>query len=117
VKIAEHVETYLENFLSNKPRMNTSHISKLSLLKAEATNAPQGADNKPQPSAMVIDETLGSLEELPGPENEFGSLIPIKLDLEIDGKRLKEVFLWDKTEPYLSIESFVKILMEEHNLN
>ena len=36
---------------------------------------------------------MGSLEDLPGPENEFGSLIPIKLDLEIEGKRLKEVFV------------------------
>lgn len=99
--------------------MNTSHISKLSLLKAEAQNAPTGPSDKPQinTQGMMIDETMGSLEDLPGPENEFGSLIPIKLDLEIEGKRLKEVFLWDKQEPYLSIESFVKILMEEHNLS
>ena len=26
------------------------------------------------------------------------------------------MFLWDKNEPYLSLESFAKILMEEHNL-
>ena len=64
----------------------------------------------------MIDENV-TLDDLPAPENEFGTLIPIKLDLEIEGKRLKEVFLWDKTEPYLSVESFVKILMEEHNLN
>lgn len=43
-------------------------------------------------------------------------MIPIKLDLEIEGKRLKENFLWDKNEPYLTLESFAKILMEEHNL-
>lgn len=34
VKITETIENYLENFMSNKPRMNTVHISKLSLLKA-----------------------------------------------------------------------------------
>ena len=33
VKITETIESYLENFMSNKPRMNTVHISKLSLLK------------------------------------------------------------------------------------
>lgn len=34
VKITETIENYLENFMSNKPRMNTVHISKLSLLKS-----------------------------------------------------------------------------------
>ena len=37
VKITETVDNYLENFMSNKPRMNTVHISKLSLLKASNT--------------------------------------------------------------------------------
>jgi hypothetical protein len=43
-------------------------------------------------------------------------LIPIKLDLEFEGRRLKDIFLWDKNEPYQTLESFAKILMEEHNL-
>jgi len=110
VKIAEHVETYLENFLSNKPRINSSHISKLSMLKAAA----QASANE---KMQLTTEEPTNLEELPRPENDFGSLVPIKLDLEIDGKRLKEVFLWDKNEPYLTVESFVKILMEENNLS
>mmetsp|Transcript_14044 Transcript_14044/g.23859 ORF Transcript_14044/g.23859 Transcript_14044/m.23859 type:complete len:81 (+) Transcript_14044:336-578(+) len=43
-------------------------------------------------------------------------LIPIKLDLEFEGKRLKDQFLWDKNEPYLNLEEFAKILGEEHGL-
>lgn len=43
-------------------------------------------------------------------------LIPIKLDLECEGRRLKDIFLWDKNEPYLTLEEFAKIIMEEHNL-
>ena len=43
-------------------------------------------------------------------------LIPIKLDLEFEGRRLKDMFLWDKSEPYLNLEGFARILMEEHNL-
>ena len=43
-------------------------------------------------------------------------MIPVKLDLEFEGRRLKDLFLWDKNEPYLNLESFAKILMEEHNL-
>ena len=80
--------------MSNKPRMNTMHISKLNLLKTP--------NNK-------IEEDLDQ-------NNGFGTLIPIKIDFEIEGKKLKENFLWDKNEPYLTLESFAKILMEEHNL-
>jgi len=43
--------------------------------------------------------------------------VPIKIDLEIEGKRLREIFFWDKNEPYLTLESFAKILLEENNLN
>jgi hypothetical protein len=42
--------------------------------------------------------------------------VPIKLDIEIEGKKLRENFLWDRNEPYLTLESFAKILIEEHNL-
>jgi len=94
VKISETIENYLENFMSNKPRMNTMHISKLTLLK--------GPNNR-------IEEDLDQ-------NNGFGNLVPMKLDIEIEGKRLREIFCWDKNEPYLTIESFAKILMEEHNL-
>ena len=48
--------------------------------------------------------------------NGFGTLVPIKLDIEAEGKKLKENFLWDRNEPYLTYESFAKILIEEHNL-
>lgn len=77
--------------------MNTMHISKLVLLK--------------QPNNRIDDGTLEGAFN-----NGFGSLIPIKLDIEIDGKKLKENFLWDKNEPYLTLEAFAKILIEEHNL-
>ena len=43
-------------------------------------------------------------------------LIPIKLDIEIEGKRLKDQFLWDKHEPFWDLEYFARILTEEHNL-
>jgi DNA transposition AAA+ family ATPase len=33
VNIADKIESYLEKVMSNKPRINTSHISKLNLLK------------------------------------------------------------------------------------
>ena len=33
VKILETIQSYLENFMSNKPRINAMHISELNLLK------------------------------------------------------------------------------------
>ena len=96
MKITETIESYLENFMSNKPRMNTVHISKLSLLKQS---------NHDQPPEVQQANVQPNLQ-----------LIPIKLDLEFEGRRLKDMFLWDKNEPYLNLESFSKILMEEHNL-
>ena len=95
VKISETIESYLENFMSNKPRMNTMHISKLNLLKA--------------PNNRIDEDNAFN-------SGGFGTMIPIKLDIEIEGKKLKENFLWDKNEPYLTLESFAKILIEEHNL-
>lgn len=82
--------------MSNKPRMNTVHISKLSLLKQS---------NNEKPQEVLAANVQPNLQ-----------LIPIKLDLEFEGRRLKDMFLWDKNEPYLNLESFAKILMEEHNL-
>ncbi len=79
-KIVDIIEPYMENFMSNKPCMNTTHISKLSLLKSPANRFENG--------------------DWEAAENEFGMLIPIKLDIEIEGCRLKERLLWDKNEPY-----------------
>ena len=47
--------------------MNTSHISKLSLLKAEVSTI----DKVPGDLAPTFDIT-GNLEDVPTPENEFG---------------------------------------------
>lgn len=115
VKITETLENYLENFMSNKPRMNTVHISKLSLLKS--TNLGEYE----QDNLLDKDKTMGQFGVLPGMTSHSNyqpnlQLIPIKLDIEVEGRRLKDLFLWDKNEPYLNLESFAKILMEEHNL-
>ena len=42
----------------------------------------------------------------------------MRIELELEGgQRLKELFLWDKNEPYMSLEGFARILIEEHSLN
>ena len=48
--------------------------------------------------------------------NGFGNLIPITLNIDIDGKKFTDQFFWEKDEPYFSVEQYSKILMEENNL-
>ena len=88
--------------------MNTVHISKLSLLKSPNNQSEfdqEMLSNLDHPSAQNTNTCQSNLQ-----------LIPIKLDLEFEGRRLKDLFLWDKNEPYQTLESFAKILLEEHNL-
>ena len=40
-------------------------------------------------------------------------LIPIQLDIELDQRKLKDFFLWDKNEPYWDMETFARILVED----
>ena len=99
-KVPDAIENYLDNFLSSeRPRINSMHITKLNSLK--------------QPNNRLADNSL-----FDQPENQFGSLIPMKVELEVDGnQRLNELFLWDLNEPYMTLESFARILIEEHGLN
>eukprot|EP00353_Schmidingerella_taraikaensis_P008354 CAMPEP_0185569150 /NCGR_PEP_ID=MMETSP0434-20130131/1868_1 /TAXON_ID=626734 ORGANISM="Favella taraikaensis, Strain Fe Narragansett Bay" /NCGR_SAMPLE_ID=MMETSP0434 /ASSEMBLY_ACC=CAM_ASM_000379 /LENGTH=43 /DNA_ID= /DNA_START= /DNA_END= /DNA_ORIENTATION= len=42
----------------------------------------------------------------------------MKVEIDVDGnQRLQEVFLWDLNEPYMTLENFARILIEEHGLN
>ena len=42
----------------------------------------------------------------------------MKIELEVEGgKRIKEVMLWDKNEPYLTLDKFTLILLQEYNLS
>jgi len=43
-------------------------------------------------------------------------LIPIKIDFEYVNRKIKDIFLWDKSEPYWDLETFSKIYVEELNL-
>jgi hypothetical protein len=92
--------------MSNKPRMNTVHISKLSLLKSP--NNTEDFDKRMLANDAMAQQQTGTQPNL--------QLIPVKIDIELEGRRYKDMFLWDKNEPYQTIDSFVKILIEEQNL-
>ena len=48
--------------------------------------------------------------------NCFEDYIPIRLDMEFEGRRFKENIYWNVEEPFLTPENFSKILAEENNL-
>ncbi|CAG9329121.1 unnamed protein product [Blepharisma stoltei] len=54
-----------------------------------------------------------SQNELPGEESE---LIPIRIDIEIEGRRVKEAICWESQEPYFTPQSFAEILCEDLSL-
>ena len=44
-------------------------------------------------------------------------LVPIRLDMEIDGQKLRDTFTWNKNEQNLSPEQFAEILCDDLDLN
>ena len=63
------------------------------------------------PSFIYEEETIQKVSRAESP-----SYISIKLDIELEGKQLKESFIWNRNEPLVSIEEFAKFLAEENNL-
>ena len=55
-----------------------------------------------------------SLDEIDD-NNGFGTLVPLKLDFEVEGKR-KELFMVDKNELFMTQESFIKTINEDNAL-
>lgn len=94
--IEEALEKYLSKLMSNRPRITSTHITKFHSLKGfkEEDPIPMTTDINPAES----------------------SLVPVKLDIELEGKQMRDSFIWDKNEPYITLDYFAKILAEEHNL-
>jgi len=44
-------------------------------------------------------------------------LVPIRLDMEIDGQKLRDTFTWNKNEALISPEQFAEILCDDLELN
>ena len=62
----------------------------------------------------LVPNALNSRRKRPIESEE--DLIPIHLELELDGKKYKEMFCWNVNEPYFTPEEFVKLLISENTL-
>ena len=87
MKIEETLEEWLKSMNSNK-----NHFSSI--------GASSRALNK-----NIHDKNLNDPND---------HLIPISIDLELEGLRFREFFLWNAYEPGLTAESFSKLVSEEN---
>lgn len=44
-------------------------------------------------------------------------LVPIRLDMEVDGQKLRDMFTWNKNETLISPEQFAEVLCDDLDLN
>jgi SWI/SNF-related matrix-associated actin-dependent regulator of chromatin subfamily B protein 1 len=95
-KIDEQIENWLNNLYANKPKLAGTTLTRLEMLKG-----------KRERSKLIEDFDNN---------NGFGNLIPINVNIELEGKKFKEIFFWELNEPYLKVESFAKIIVEDNLL-
>ena len=46
----------------------------------------------------------------------YGNLKPINVIIELEWKKFKEIILCELNEPYIKVENFAKILVEDNQL-
>lgn len=95
-RLEEAIENWLNNLYSNKPKLAGTNLSRLELLKGKR-------------------ERSKLFEDFDSNYN-FDNLIPINLNIELEGKKFKEIFFWNLNEPYLRIENYAKIITEDNQL-
>jgi SWI/SNF-related matrix-associated actin-dependent regulator of chromatin subfamily B member 1 len=49
--------------------------------------------------------------------NQFECLVPIRIDIELEGQKLRDTFTWNKNETLITPEIFAEILCDDMDLN
>lgn len=92
VRVEDILDEWLQNVQANKPRFRTKPTnSKFAQVKSHHFSAPK----------MVAKENL----------------IPVRIDLDMEGKKYKDLVLWNINEPYFTPEQFSKLVAEDNNLS
>ena len=103
VKIEETMDQWLKNLYTNKPRFSKNSLTKMYQTKHLGDSKQFTIDNEKNKKMLI--------------ENDKpDELIPIRIDVEIEGNRFKESVCWNLDEAYMEPENFAKILAEENNL-
>lgn len=64
---------------------------------------------------MCFDDTDPTANMENASQNEV--LVPIRLDMELEGQKLRDTFTWNKHECMISPEQFAEILCDDLDLN
>lgn len=94
------MDQWLQNLHTNKPRFSKGLSSRF-------------LHNKPSDSNFYAQDNVRQTKKL----SEKEELIPVRLDVEIEGKRFKENICWNVNEPFMTPEAFAKTVAEEHGLS
>lgn len=94
------MEQWLQNLHTNKPRFSK-------------TSTSRAFQMKPNDMHTFAQDATRRAKKI----TEKEELIPVRLDVEIEGKRFKENLCWNVNEPFMTPEGFAKIVAEEHGLS
>ena len=92
----ESIENWLNNIYSNKPIYAGTNLSRFQQLTNRNQNKKLYED---------FDSNCG-----------FDNLIPININVELEGIKYKDSLLWNLNEPYLTLENVSHILATDNNL-
>lgn len=92
---------------------NSSHLD--AVPQATPINRNRVLTKKVRTFPMCFDDTdpTISLENASHPE----ILVPIRLDMELEGQKLRDTFTWNKQESMIAPEQFAEILCDDLDLN
>lgn len=91
MKIEENIQEWLENLQANKPRFSKNSSSKFVQIRSNPVN----------------------IDKLTAPDQ----LLPIRIDLDMEGRKYRDLIVWNLNEPYFTAEQFAKLVSEENNLS
>lgn len=92
---------------------NSSHLD--AVPQATTINRNRIANKKVRTFPLCFDDTDPQINVENATNREV--LVPIRLDMEIEGQKLRDTFTWNRNESLISPEQFSEILCDDLDLN
>ncbi|XP_063924350.1 SWI/SNF-related matrix-associated actin-dependent regulator of chromatin subfamily B member 1 [Zophobas morio] len=92
---------------------NSSHLD--AVPQATPINRNRVAAKKVRTFPLCFDDTDPDLNAQNACQGEL--LVPIRLDMEIEGQKLRDTFTWNKNESLITPEQFAEVLCDDLDLN
>ncbi|XP_065173065.1 SWI/SNF-related matrix-associated actin-dependent regulator of chromatin subfamily B member 1 isoform X1 [Atheta coriaria] len=92
---------------------NSSHLD--AVPQATTINRNRVATKKVRTFPLCFDDNEPQNHVENGNQSEI--LVPIRLDMEIEGQKLRDTFTWNKNESLITPEQFAEVLCDDLDLN